>query len=264
MPNPYDDLFGSEEHSSKPEDKNEEQSFGEFDLNDPFPAADDYTEALDEVLESIKQFQAKAAAFSKILTQTRAIDYKVESTISRLFFTSTRSFDQGSLNGERRFHAHLLKLFVGIIQPMKELAELHLQTVHQFNRDIDDAYYSIEKEDHEVKKEKKMAVKGINLQRKILGEASSDLNILKNALIDTERRLKKYIDAGGRNNISSSEVAIITAEREELSSGKQHQFNFSIFEINLLDKTVISFGGYMKETSAKYLKELSKAFEARK
>ena len=165
--------------------------------------------------------------------------------------------------GERAYHRVLTKKFKDIIQPMKHLAEIHLQTVKQFNRDIDEDYYSIEKEDHQIKQERKHAVNGINLQRSILSDAAGDLAILTDALNATEKRMDRYVDMGNYNNISSSELKLLVAERKTLTSGHEHQFQYGIFDINIIDKTVLQLGGYQKETSKQYLTKLLQAFKAR-
>jgi len=258
MPNPYDDILGNDgekEKTPRPEFKPME-----FD-DDHFQT--DGKEPLDEILESIKIFQEKADSFSQLLSKSRAIDHKVDGSIFSYFIISQDKHDQEHLVGEKKYHDLLKSKFEKIIVPMRELAELHLQTVKQFNQDIDKNYFSIEKTDHVIKSEKLMAVDGINLQRKILADASSDLDILKDALDDTERRIKKYINAGGVHNISSAESVMIEQKRAALTSGRTHQFNYSFFNLNLLDKTVIAFNVHMKETSSQYLGKLMKAFEIR-
>ena len=259
MPNPYDDIFddsGEKKKSPEPEFTPLEFEDDHFDMNGKEP--------LDEILESIKTFQQQAESFSKSLSQTKAIDHKVEGNILKYFLVTNDKFDQRSLGGEKKYHELLASKFERIIGPMRELAKLHLGTIQQFNRDIDKNYFSIEKTDHAIKSEKSMAIDGINLQRRILADASSDLDILKTALEDTERRIKKYINAGGSNNISEAESVMIIQKRAALTDGRNHQFNYSFFGLNFLDKTVISFGVHMKETSSQYLGKLMDAFEIRK
>ncbi|MFK7772835.1 MAG: hypothetical protein AB8F94_11870 [Saprospiraceae bacterium] len=258
MPNPYDDIFddsGEKKKSPEPEFTPLEFEDDHFDMNGKEP--------LDEILESIKTFQQQAESFSKLLSQTKAIDHKVEGNILKYFLVTNDKFDQRSLGGEKKYHELLSTKFERIIAPMRELAKLHLTTIKQFNQDIDKNYFSIEKTDHAIKSEKSMAVDGINLQRRILADASSDLDILKNALEDTERRIKKYINAGGSNNISEAESVMLIQKRSGLTDGRNHQFDFSFFGLNFLDKTVISFGVHMKETSSQYLGKLMTAFEIR-
>lgn len=256
MPNPYDDIFengGEKKKSPEPEFSPQEFADDHFEMNTKEP--------LDEILESIKTFQQQAESFSKLLSQSKTIDHKVEGNILKYFIVTNDKFDQRSLGGEKKYHELLTSKFERIITPMRELAKLHLETIQQFNRDIDKNYFSIEKTDHAVKSEKLMAIDGINLQRRILADASSDLEILKNSLEDTERRIKKYINAGGSNNISEAESVILIQKRSALTDGRNHQFDFSFFGLNFLDKTVISFGVHMKETSSQYLGKLMKAFE---
>ena len=258
MPNPYDDIFengGDKKKSPEPEFTPQEFDDDHFEMNAKEP--------LDEILESIKKFQQQAESFSKLLSQTKAIDHKVEGNILKYFIVTNDKFDQRSLGGEKRYHELLSSKFERIIVPMRELAKLHLATIQQFNRDIDKNYFSIEKTDHAVKSEKSMAIDGINLQRRILADAASDLDILRDALSDTESRIKKYINAGGTNNISEAESVMLIQKRSALTDGKNHQFDFSFFGLNFLDKTVILLGVHMKETSSQYLGKLMTAFEIR-
>ena len=259
MPNPYDDIFNSDDE----EKKSSKPLFSKEDLEADDRFEMDGKEPLEEILDTVRQFEYQAEDFSKLLTQTRAIDHKVENKITRLFLVTNDPHDQRSLRGERIYHNLQLKKFENIILPMRVLAELHLKAVQQFNRDIDDNYYSIHKTDNDIKADKATAVTGINLQRKILADAASDLDILKDGLADTERRIKQYINAGGNNNISEAECEMIIRKRTTLTSGQDHQFDYSIFDINLLDKTAISLGVYMKETTSQYLGKLRMAFEAK-
>ena len=262
MPNPYDDIFedSGDEKKSSPSNP-PEFTPDEFEEDDRFIL--DGKEPLDEILDSIRIFQDEAESFSQLLSRTKAIDHKVTNSIVRLFIVGNDKHDKKSLKGERQYHNLLRGKFENIIVPMRVLAQLHLKTIQQFNRDIDKNYFSIEKTDRDIKSEKSIAINGINLQRKILADAESDLSILRTALTDTERRIKKYINAGGAHNISTAEYEIIVQKRSTLTSGQDHQFDFSLFDINLLDKTVISLGGYMKETTSQYLGKLMNAFEIR-
>ena len=99
------------------------------------------------------------------------------------------------------------------------------------------------------------------MQRKILADGHNNLAILRDGLIGTERRIKKYIDVGGVHNISTSEYEMIVQKRTALTSGQNHQFNYTFFNVNLLDKTVISLGLYMKKTTSLYLGKLLVVFE---
>ena len=264
MPNPYEDIFEDNEGKKKPT-----QSEPQLDAQEEYQpmefAEDDFImdgkEPLDEILEGLQVFQKKAETFSRSLSQIGVVDHLVDSSLLRFFVIRKDKHNKGSLRGERKYHELLISKFEKIIVPMRELAELHLQSVQQFNRDIDKHYFSVEKTDRNIKSDKLMAVDGINLQRRILADGASDLKILTDAIEGTERRIKSYINAGGRNNISAAEYAIITKKSSTLTSGRKHQFNYSFFDINLLDKTVISLGVYMKETSSQYLGKLLYAFE---
>jgi len=255
MPSIYDDLF----ENDGAENKSPKRILKPVDLE-----ADDFnnagSESLDEILILIDQFSDKATPFSQLLTRTRAIDHEVEKGILDFFLVAKDKYDQGSLAKERTYYAILQDKFEAIIVPMKDLAQVHLQTITQFNRDIDKEYYSIEKTDKQVASEKEMAIDHINTQRKILADAASDLAILEQALTHTENRLRAYINAGGINNISSSECDILAQKRISLTSGQQHQFDFSFFKMNLVDKTAIAMGVYLKETTAQYLGKLGKVF----
>lgn len=258
MPNPYDDIFDPGGNRDKGEDKSP-INFGASDFGkDNYPKPD--KDPLDEILDSIKHFTQEAESFSQLLSKMRAIDHKDEGSILRYFLVSEDKHDKKSLGGERRYHDLLTDKFEKIITPMRDIARLHFNIVQQFNRDIDKHYYSFDKPDSVVKSDKAQAINGINLQRRILADAESNLDILRKALTSTERRIKKYINVGGMNNISSSEYEIIVQKREELTSGRNHGFDYSFFNVNLLDKTAISLGIYMKETTSQYLSKLEEAF----
>lgn len=255
MPNIYDDLLNDDEPKKPQADSLKSDPIY---LNDVrFPINEE--EPLDEILDKIKQFNQDAEAFSRLLSKTKAIDHKVQNSFNRLFFVSEDEHDQGSLVGERRYHHILCSKFETIIMPMRDLAALHLDIVQQFNRDIDKHYYSVEKTDSLIEEEKKAAENGINLQRKILADATNSLSILQEALNDTERRIKNYVNAGGQNNISIAEYEMIVQRRLKLTSGKNHQFDYTVFDVNVLDKMVLSLGIYKKETTTQYLGTLAKA-----
>jgi hypothetical protein len=256
MPNPYDDLFGN----------NPPRAFGA--KLPPMPQEDKHIEnqpePLDEILKKNALFHQKAAAFSALLSRLRVIDHKVPNEVLALFVSLGSSHDQGNLANEKSYYELLSKKFRLILEPMRELAALHLEAVKQFNSDIDEHYFSVEKEQAEVKSEKSEAVDAILLQRQILEEAVENLKILENALQACERRMKSYVNAGGVNNLSASELSLLTSNRERLTSGIEHQFDYTFFDINFLDKAAITFGIYQKETSAQYLQNLGKVFENRK
>ncbi len=257
MPDKYDNfLFGDDEWEKKSKD----DDLDDFALSSPY-VPEEIKEPLDEILDNVEEFNQKAEPFSRLLSEANAASHKVENDLASMFFITNDPKDQGSLQAERDYHALLSDWFQRIIVPMKELATIHLNTVKQFNRDIDKNYYSIEKMDREVKQEKSSAVEGIYLQRLVLADAAKDLEIFDEALERIEKRMKQYIDAGGSNNISASEVAMIHSKRESMTTGKDLSFDYSFFKLNVIDKTAITFGLYQKETSNQYISKLSKVFE---
>lgn len=259
MPNPYDEIFEEKNELEKPATNPPELSQIAFEADDRFKS--DGKEPLDEILLNIQHFQKEAEAFSKLLTKTSAIDHKVINKVAQFFLVDLDADEQKHLKSERKYHQLLQDKFKNILIPMRDLAAIHLDIVKQFNRDIHKNYYSIEKTDKEVAADISFAVDGLNMQRKILAVAAADLEILKDALIDTEQNIKAFINAGGINNISSAEFEIIIQRSSTLISGRTHQFDYSFFDINLLDKTALSLGIYMKETSSQYLNKLKTAFE---
>ncbi|SEL65032.1 hypothetical protein SAMN04487910_2918 [Aquimarina amphilecti] len=255
MPSLYDDLF--EEDGKQTKSNNQKSEPINFD-NDRFQEIG--KESLDEILALIKQFNSKAEPFSQLLTRTRAVDYEVEKGVLDFFLISNDKHDQGSLANERSYYTVLQSKFTAIIAPMRDLGHIHLQTIKQFNRDIDTDYYSIQKTDKQVQSDKEIAIDHINTQRKILADAANSLSILEEALTNTEDRLRIYIDVGGINNISSSECEILVQKRTSLTSGQLHHFDYSFFKMNLLDKTAIAMGVYLKETTSQYLNKLGNVF----
>jgi len=223
----------------------------------------DGKEPLDEILDKVKAFNDKAVPFSKLLSEVNAVDHKTYVGLSSFFINSTNKHAKDTLIEERKYHRSLMLKFEKVIVPMRELAQIHLQTVEQFNKDIDDNYYSIEKSTEIVKHDKANAMDGINLQRKILADATKSLNILEDAMVDSEYRIKPYINSGGKDNISKAEYEILLQKRNQLTLGKLHQFDYSFFTANLIDKTALSLGIYMKETTSQYLGKLFKVFEIR-
>ncbi len=257
MPNPYEDLFEEQGKNENQHDRNSlfssEESSLSFDENAKEP--------LDEILEAISVFNSKAEHFAKLLSRLKVVDHKVDSGLVKLFVEKEDKYDKGSLKKERQYHELLASKFTAIIEPMRSLAELHLSMLRQFDLNIDKNYYSVEKTDKTVRSEKADAIDGINLQRKILAEATSNLDLLVESLRDSEKRLRDYVDVGGMNNISNSEFEFLIQKRELLTSGRTHQFDYSFFNFNFLDKTVISLGIYMKETTSQYLGRLRNIFE---
>ena len=157
-----------------------------------------------------------------------------------------------------RDHYDLLQLkFREIIVRMQTIALEHWDVMKQFNSDIDAHYFSMTKNQRQVNYEIKSAVDSINLQRRILSDASRDLEILMDAMKANEKRLKKYIDAGGANNLASSEHFVLLNNRKQLTDGAEHQFNYHFFSMNLLDKVAIKYGVYLKETTEQYLQKLT-------
>jgi len=258
MPNPYEHLFGDEDFQ-QPLPNGEAPA----PLYSMPPPPEPQKDPLDAILEKIADFQQKAEAFSVLMSQTRAVDHEVSGEWLSLFVNTGNSHDQGSLAGEKACHALLTKKFRGLIEPMKDLALLHVETLKAFILEIDDAYYSIEKADVEIKTDKERAVDGLNLQRKILAEAARSLDILDQALEACERRMKRYINAGGPDNLSAAELALLAQNRAQLCSGREHGFDYTFFNINLLDKAAMAFGFFMKETSSQYLQKLLFAIENR-
>jgi len=267
MDNPYDDILGNDRKKKNQSDDSKltstESSESEL-SSDDLPQEDafktDNKEPLDEIADNIQLFNGKATAFAELLSNTKAAENKVTNIIERFLFVNNSPNKKPNLFDEREYHLSLKQKFTDIIVPMRALAQIHKAIVRQFNKDIDDNYFSVEKTDHNVKSEKSMVVHNINIQRKILGDGANDLIILKNALALSEERLKEYINAGGINNISSAECEIIIQDRMTLTSGQDHKFSYAIFEINVLDKTAISLGIYMQQTSAQYFGKLMKVF----
>lgn len=259
MPNPYTDIFddNDRQESKKPA----VPADGLFDVQPPAP--EDLVEPLDRILQKIDAFRLKGEAFSVFLSKTRAIDHRDEAhtanSLLSLFLVSDDSHEKSSLAAEKAHYNLLQQKFRNIMDQMKELAQLHLDIVRHFNNDIGKQYYSIEKTDFQVKKEIEFVVDQITMQRRILGEATRDLNILEDALQATEHRLKNWIDAGSINNLSAAEFHLLQQNRAELTSGKIHQFDYSFFDLNAIDKLALRLGIYLKETTAQYFNGLSVA-----
>jgi hypothetical protein len=260
--NPYDDLFDKpapdEPRKSEPVPAPEPLAAYSFDPGSYVAGPD----ALDAILDMMLAFNKKAEGFSQMLSKLRVVDHEVKNKVARIFFVADDPHERGNLAGEKQYHDLQIAKFNAIIAPMRTLAEWHLAMVKQFNGDIDTNYFNPDKTEREVASEKSRAMDGIDLQRKILADAYNALQILTDGLADTERRLEKYVNAGGINNISSSEYELIVRKREALTSGLDHHFDYTIFDVNLLDKTAFSLGIYLKETSAQYLKKIGKALDA--
>lgn len=259
MPNPYDDIF-ADDSAKKPEPPAKQAAFSIDPLNDP-RFQDDGPDDLDAILEKVREFNVQAEMFSKLLSRLRVVDHQVKNKVAKLFFVTEDIHRRGSLAGEKQLHELQTQKFLAIIEPMRELALLHLDCVKRYNADIDENYFNADKSDAKVEAEKAQVMDAINLQRKILADGAEDLKILHDGLVDTERRIKGYVNVGGENNISSSELELMARKREAMTSGREHCFDYPIFDVNLLDKTAISLGIYLKETSTQYLDKLGKALQ---
>jgi len=188
MPNPYDDLFNNgDENQKDPQDRPLDLTDSELGEKDNFKT--DGKEPLDEIVENIQRFDKEAEAFAKLLSRTKAIDHKVMTSVERILFMELKPKEELTLIEEREYHHLLRKKFEAIINPMRNLAKIHLEVVQQYNTDIDAEYFSTEKTDHTVNSEKSSVVNNINIQRKILADASDDLTILKDALEVAKKEL---------------------------------------------------------------------------
>ncbi len=252
--NPYSDFF---EHGKRKAQPPSIQPIPEEHSEEEAPAL----ESLDEILLHISTFNQEAEAFSHLLTQTNVTEHKVRAPLLRLFIELEDKHAKNSLRGERDYYDVLQYKFRQIIVPMRGLAKLHVQIVEQFNKDIDQNYYSIEKSERSVALDKNNAIEGINLQRKILADAAENLTILRDAMMDSERRIKGYINVGGLHNISRSEHELLVQKRTALTNGQEHQFNYAIFEMNLIDQAAISLGFYQKDTTQSYINKALTAFD---
>lgn len=250
MNNPYSNLFDDEAAKKLPP----------ADLDDPRFEQPNNVEPLDAILERIHSFQEKCEVFSNFLSNTRAIDHQEEAVsiqpLSALFYVLGNQ-SKGNLKAERD-HYDLLQLkFREIIIRMQAIALEHWEVMKQFNSDIDRHYFSMTKKQRQVNYEIKSAVESINLQRRILSDAARDLQLLMDAMKANEKRLKKYIDAGGTNNLASSEHLVLINHRKQLTDGAEHQFNYHFFSMNFIDKMAIKYGVYLKETTEQYLQKLT-------
>lgn len=259
MSNPYDDIFGNDPakkplHTEKKEDPI------------PMPSEEDLSEPLDELVAACASFAQKATQFAQLLTNTRAADHEVplaaRQPILRLLVRVEDQTEKGNLAAERKYHQSVTEKFQAIITPMRALAKQHLAIVKQYFNAIDEHYYSVHKTDLEVKREIESVQKNILVQRQILHDAQSALTTLSQALSHTETRLKNYINRGGTDNLSAAEHAILQQQREQLTEGLSHAFNYEFFKLNLLDKTALSFGKITQQTSSQYIQKLSLALEA--
>lgn len=265
MPNPYESAFGEEEQTpKKPEDA--EQKNTDFSSLPPWEEGD-LTPALDTLIERCAAFSEKALQFGQLLTRLRVVDHQVSLAVKQAWLHYLVKVDdpheQASLAGERKYYRLLQDKFVAIIEPMKALAQEHRQSLQEFHFEIDEHYYDPNRTDLELKRDIEQVKSDLILQRKILHEAQQALEILAEALETTERRLANYINAGGIDNLASSELALLKKARQQLTEGQQHTFNYRFFALNLLDKASLSFGLLPKRTTTQYLNNLSLALEAK-
>lgn len=264
MTNPYESTFGEpiKKESESQEVPQEPNSFSELPpMEEPAP------EALNELIEKCEIFQQEAPTFAQLLSKTRAVDHQVPIVLRNNWLKTLvhveDPHDQGSLRAERKYFSTLDRKFRAIIEAMKTLAEQHLAILKQFHADIDEHYYSVEKTDLEVKREIEEVQDSIILQRQILHDAQDALAILAQALQASEERLEQYINAGGDNNISAAEVALLSRQNKELTDGRTHNFNYTFFALNLLDKTSLRLGKVPQQTTTQYLQRLSLALEVK-
>jgi hypothetical protein len=265
--NPFDAFFEPPGEKGEKKDQQTERDKIYPPIEDRTIFPEDGKESLDEILEKNMTFERHAESFSKLLSQTRAVDHEpvafAGNTIVQLLVDIHDPHDQGSLRAEKAYHQILENKFRAIIVPMTELARLHHDIANQFNHDIDQYYYSVEKTDREIKSDRAIAMESLLFQRKLLGNAARDLSILSQAMEVCEVRLKKYIDAGGDNNISSAEQALIAKNREYLSSGVEHHFDYTLFNLSLLDEAALTFRLFTKQTFSQYIQRLESAFRNR-
>jgi hypothetical protein len=254
--NPYHNLFDESAH--EPDRASVPMEEDAFEVGKT-------VEPLEVIKGMIADFKDKSDAFSVFLSQTRAIDHLEEARSNSIFlsfFIDTSGHkSRESLVEEREHYARLQEKFDQVITQMKDIALLHLDVVKRFNADIDEHYFSLEKTQEHVRIEIKAVIAQINLQRRILGNAARDLDILDGALQACEARLKRYIDIGGLDNLSASEYAMLRQTRADSTSGLSLSFNYAFFEINLIDKLAITFDIYMKKTTGAYLQNLLRAMD---
>lgn len=260
MPNPYDSVFDDDEQQeNRPEQEPSEPLF------DPTLPEGDLTEPLDELLASCAAIREQVTQLAQLLTDTRAVDHSValgaDQPWLQYFIRVEDHQDKGSLAEERTYHEMLEAHFRKIVVPTRELASAHRDTLRQYHLDIDKNYYSVHKEMPQVRREIKFVQDQLLLQRQTLHNAARDLTLLEKALRTAEVRMRKYINAGGVNHLSASEWALIRQERENLTNGTEHTFNYSFFELNILDRAALSLGILQKKTTAQYLQNLSLALE---
>lgn len=256
--NPYHNIFGDEFSDDK-------QNRAAIPIKEDGFAVGNQMEPLEAIQELIASFKSKSDQFSAFLSTTRAIDHLEEAHSApswlSLFIETGSNRSRGSLEAEKTHYTLLQTKFHGIITQMKELAFVHLEVIKRFNTDIDKHYFSLEKTQELVNLEIKSVIEQINLQRRILGNATRDLNILEGAMEAAEARLKRLIDYGGPNNLSSAEFEVLKLVRTEMTTGFSSKFNYQFFDINLIDKIALQFDIYLKKTTGQYLQELLRAMD---
>lgn len=265
MPNPYESAFGEEDKTpKKPADAEEKKM--DFSNLPPLEGSD-LTPALDILLERCAAFSQQATSFGQLLTRLRVVDHRVSLAVKQSwlqFLVKVNDpHEQVSLAAERKYYQLLQDKFAAIIEPMKTLAEEHLQCLKQFHFEIDEHYYDPNRTDLELKRDIEQVKSDLLLQRKVLHDAQQALDILVDAMTATEHRLNKYVNAGGVDNLASSELVMLKKARKQLTEGQQHTFNYRFFALNLLDQASLSFGLLPSKTTAQYLNNLSLALEAK-
>lgn len=265
MSNPYESAFGEEQQPAKPATGAPKAG---LDFSGLPPLEDsDLTPALEELLANCETFTREATTFGQLLSRLRVVDHRVRARDRqhwlKLLIEIEDNHQQPSLAGERKYFRLLQDKFSAIIVPMKALAQLHLICLKQFHDEIDENYYDPNKTDLEVKREIERVKEDLLRQRQILHDAQSALVILKNALVATEYRLNSYINAGGENNLATAELVLMQKNREQLTDGLTHQFNYNFFALNLLDQASLKIGLVPHKTTAQYLSDLSLALESR-
>ena len=258
--NPYDDLLSGEGPDTPRPSSDGDGPAVPDPLNDP-RFQDDGPEALDVVLVEVDAFSERAADFARLLSELGAVDHRVVSPVKRLFVQTEDVHRRGTLDGERQYHLLQEKKFRLIIESMRELAERHQSALSRYLHDVDEHYYSPNRTDQQLAADRKRVENEINLQRKVLGEGAEHLDILARGLADTERRVKTYVNSGGQENISQSEFDLLVRNRKELTAGRQHQFDYTFFDVNLIDRTALTLGLFVPETSGQYLRGLGEIFK---
>ncbi|WP_020536194.1 hypothetical protein [Lewinella cohaerens] len=265
MSNPYESAFGEEKQPAKKAAPTQKEGLDFSNL--PPLEEGDLTPALEELLARCGAFAQQATAFGQLLSRLRVVDHQVSNIVKqnwlKFLIKVEDEHQQPSLAGERKYFRLLQDKFSAIIVPMKTLAQQHLTCLKQFNDEIDEHYYAPNKTDLEVKREIEQVKADLLLQRQILHDAQEALTTLADAMEAAEHRLDTYVNAGGENNLATTELVLMKKERKQLTEGLSHQFNYNFFALNLLDQASLKFGLVPKKTTAQYLSSLSLALESR-